>query len=96
MAAVELTASSLSGSLLPNGQSLGFKLRGTAIVTNAGARLGILSGNAAASQIPNDDRIRLQLSQLESGPVYELVFSEPGTYPIEFEFVAPLSPAAAD
>lgn len=93
LGAVELTSSRLAGSLLEQGQSVGFQLSGTAVVTKVGARLPILSGKAAVSQVPDLPQARLQLSQVDGVPQYELVFTQTGTFPIELDIVAPVQAA---
>ncbi len=88
--AIELLDTNLSGELHQTGKSVSFQLRGNAKVTVAGTRLRALSGKVAISQLPDTANYRLELLNLESGPVYELVFPKAGTFPIALDFVAPV------
>ena len=88
--AVELRDTSLVGQLHPSSKSVSFELRGTANVSVAGTRLRALSGNVAISQLPASSDYRLTLLNLNSGPVYELVFPKTGSFPIALDFVAAL------
>ena len=89
---VELSDTSLSGELHPNGQSMRFQLRGTAHVRDANAELIVLSGNAATDRVPaRDAKYRLHLETEHGHPVYKFVFPAPGTFPLSLDFVAPLS-----
>lgn len=86
--AIEMLDSTLVGELHASGKSVGFQLRGTANVSVAGTRLRALSGNLAISQLPESEDYRLELLNSESGPVYELVFTKAGSFPIALDFVA--------
>ena len=88
--AVELLDTRLAGQLHPGGKSVSFELRGTATVSVAGTRLRALSGNVAISQLPASSGYRLELLNMDSGPVYELVFPKTGSFPIALDFVAAL------
>jgi hypothetical protein len=89
-APVELVDSTLQGERQSNGKSIRFQLRSTAQVSEANAEVVILSGNAAVKEIPNDTNYRLRLSTDGTRPVYKLVFSKVGTFPIVLDFVATL------
>ncbi len=93
---VELTDTSLRGDVHANGKSIGFQLRSTAHVSQANAELIILSGNAAVERVPSNDDFRLRLATENGRPVYKIVFAEPGTFPVELDFVAPLAEPRAD
>jgi hypothetical protein len=93
---VELVDTSLVGQLHSDGKSFSFQLRSTAQVTEPGAEITILSGNAAVSQVPTSDNFRLRLSAESQRPVYKLVFSDVGTFPVTLDFVATLITPAAD
>ncbi|HYW81306.1 MAG TPA: hypothetical protein VE890_17110, partial [Thermoguttaceae bacterium] len=90
-APVELTDTTLKGNVHPNGKSISFQLRSTAHVTEANAEISILSGNAAVSQVPANANYRLRLSTNNERPVYKLVFSQAGTFPVTLDFVATLA-----
>lgn len=87
---VELVDAELEGEAHANGKSIGFRLRGTALVTEPNAELTILRGNAAVSDVPVDPNYRLRLSTDDKQPVYKLVFPKTGTFPISLDFVAGL------
>ncbi len=89
-APVELIDTTLEGDVHSNGKSIRFRLRSTAHVTEANAQITILSGNAAVSQVPTDVNYRLRLSTDNERPVYQLVFTQAGTFPVTLEFVATL------
>ena len=57
---VELFNTRLEGNIHPDNKSAVFQLNGTAKVTKPGAVLTILSGNAAASTVPDErDTLRV-------------------------------------
>ena len=87
---VELTDTSLQGELHDNNESVSFEFCGNAHVTEPGAEITILSGNAAANLILKNDSYRLELRQENGKLVYKLIFPEAGTFPITFSFVAKL------
>jgi hypothetical protein len=91
-ASIELTGTRLEGDLDSNEKSIGFELRSTAHVTEAGAEITVLSGNAAATSVPATADYRLKLSTENEKPVYRIVFARPGTFQVELDFVAPLVP----
>ncbi|MFV1994309.1 MAG: hypothetical protein ACC661_02640, partial [Verrucomicrobiales bacterium] len=92
---VELRRVKLSGTLDEGERSASFSLRGIARVTEPGAALTILRGNAAESAAPADAPYRLELEAVGGGaPVYRLVFDQVGTWPVELDFVAVVSSAA--
>ncbi|MEM1296588.1 MAG: hypothetical protein AAGH89_14570, partial [Verrucomicrobiota bacterium] len=69
-----------------------FQLRGTATVREKDASLILLQGNAAASRIGQGFGYRLKLTEPTPGqPVYEIVFERPGRFPVELDFVAPIT-----
>ena len=93
---VELTDTTLEGSLDENGQSVSFRMRGIAHVTQPGAEIPILSGNAAVNQVPTAEPFRLRLSYDGEAPCYKLVFPDTGTFPLSLDFVATLSGSRAN
>ncbi|MGI9471758.1 MAG: hypothetical protein ACR2NZ_09520 [Rubripirellula sp.] len=95
-AAVEMMDTQLDGDLHANGESIDFQLRSTAVVNEANAILDILSGSAAVRVIPKDAKYRLRLTKHGKTPVYQLIFPEAGSYPIELDFVARLLPSEGD
>jgi hypothetical protein len=86
--AVELIDSRLIGQRHANGNSVTFRLTGSLQVREQGARLRLLSGQAALSQLPTDSSYRLQLVESAEGPYYELACDQVGTFAIDIEFVA--------
>lgn len=93
---VELVDASLTGSLHANGNSIHFQLQGTAQVTQPGAEIIVLAGNAAVSQVPQDAEYRLRLSSENGQDVYKLVFEQAGTFPVVLDFVAKLVQPASN
>ncbi|MCS7469601.1 hypothetical protein NZK35_23370 [Stieleria sp. ICT_E10.1] len=93
-AAVELVDTTLRGELHPDGKSIRFQLRSTANVTEPGAEIMILAGNAAVSEVPADDNYQLQLSMLNGQSVYQLTFADAGSFPVALDFVATLDAPA--
>lgn len=85
---VELIGSELEGQLHANGDSVGFQLKATAVVSRDGAELEVLRGAAAVSVVPADPDYRLRLDQENGQAVYKLVFPKAGTFPVALEFVA--------
>ncbi|MEM7312922.1 MAG: hypothetical protein AAF497_07200, partial [Planctomycetota bacterium] len=88
---IELTDTSLVGTLDENGRSMTFQFRGTAHVTEPDARITILSGNAAAKEVPKGQEYRLSIATIKDRSIYRLTFPKPGKIPVELDFVVPLS-----
>jgi hypothetical protein len=89
-APVELTDTTLKGQVHSDGKSISFQFHSTAHVIEANADITILSGYAAVSQVPSSDNYRLRLAIENEQPVYKLVFSKSGTFPVTLDFVAKL------
>lgn len=89
-APVEITNSTLIGTLHPNGKSIEFQLRGKVVVSQEDATLKVLSGNAAISQSPNVAGTRLQLVSTGKQTLYQMHYDKPGEYALELDFVAKL------
>ncbi len=87
-APIELFGATLDGELADSRKSIVFHLKGKARVAKAGARLRVLSGNAAFSELPQLKDYRLELMNPHTAPVYELVFPNTGEFPIDLTFVA--------
>ena len=73
---VELVDTTLKGKVHDNGKSIQFQLHGTVQVSEPNAEITILSGNAAAINVPADANYRLQLAIENKRPVYRLVFTK--------------------
>lgn len=95
-ASIEFVDTSLVGKVHPNGKSASFQFRGTAEVTEPNARIAVLSGQAAFDQVPTSDDYRLRLATANQQPVYELVFSKTGTFPVTLDFVATIANPAVN
>jgi len=93
---VELTDTTLTGDLHPNGKSISFQLRSVAHVTEANAEITILFGNAAVHQVPSNANYRLRLSTNDGQSVYQIVFAEAGTFSVALDFVAALATSEAN
>jgi hypothetical protein len=86
--AVDLINTQLIGTRHSNGKSVSFRLTGTAVVTEANARLRMLSGNAALNKLPDNPAYRIELGKNPGDAAYDMVFPAVGSFPIELEFVA--------
>lgn len=95
-APVELMETKLNGDVHPNGNSVLFQYRSTALVSVANAEITVLSGNAALSVVPTDINYRVRLVHDNGSPVYKLSFPKTGTFPLALDFVAALNQAPAD
>ncbi|MBL8812763.1 MAG: hypothetical protein JNM43_21540 [Planctomycetaceae bacterium] len=95
-AAVELTETSLAGTVHANGNSVSFQYRGKAIVTVDNAEITILSGAAAPGSLPADANYRLRLVIENGVAVYKLTFPKAGEFPLSLDFVATLGQPAAN
>lgn len=93
---VELTDATLKGDIHANGDSILFQLRATVHVTEPNAEITILSGKAAVTDVPTDANFRMKLATENKQDVYKLEFPEVGTFPVLLNFVAALSPPAAN
>ncbi|MEM9825634.1 MAG: hypothetical protein AAF958_03550 [Planctomycetota bacterium] len=88
----------LSGIRSTDQKSVDFRLRGTAIVNQAGTRVSILSGNVAMLELPTRDEYRLVATAGSSGspaPTYELEFLERGEFELDLPFVAAVQTTTA-
>jgi hypothetical protein len=85
---VDLINTNLTGTRHANGKSVSFHLTGTAQVSDAGARLKILSGAAAISKLPDNADYRVELGNANNEPFYEMVFIKSGSFAFDLEFVA--------
>ncbi|MGB7325210.1 MAG: hypothetical protein WBD31_10095, partial [Rubripirellula sp.] len=88
---VELVDTKLSGNVHANGQSIQFQLLGTALVSEPNAEITVLTGKAAAINLPADAKYRLRLAMENKLPVHKLVFAEKGKFPLELNFIATLA-----
>lgn len=91
-APVELNGFELEGALDGTGDSVTFRLRATASVSEAGAAIPILSEDAAIISLADSRAARpyrLRLADAGKGKMhYELVFPEAGEFPVLIDFVA--------
>lgn len=87
-AAVELVDSQLTGVIQEANGSVAFRLRGRAVVREAGSRLQILSGQAGITGITSQDAWSIELVETASGFGYNLVFASTGTFPVDLTFAA--------
>ena len=89
---ITLTNTQLTGSPSTDSNSAEFRLKATSVVTEPGADIPILKGDAAFASIPdragNGFQIRLEHSGKE--PFYRLHFPEAGVFPLDLPFVARL------
>ncbi len=93
---VELRDTALNGDVHTNGNSVNFQFRGMAHVTEPNAEITILAGSVAVSEMPDNAAYRLRLMTENGQPVYRLVFSEAGLFPVVLDFVASLSTPTAN
>jgi hypothetical protein len=84
---IELENVTLTGTLDGSGKTADFVLRGTVKVTEAGATLAILGGNAALANPPAGSA-RLVLAEVNGAPSLRLSYPAAGTFPLELSFVA--------
>lgn len=89
LAPAELTKAKLEGTIDTATKSATFVLSGEAIVTEAGAKLTVLSGHAAITGLPANDNFTLRLVNSKQ-PSYQLSFPQPGIFPVRIEFQAGL------
>lgn len=88
-ASVELANARLTGAVDEDGKHAKFQFTARATVTEDGAKIPVLRGNAAASAVGQSANYRLQLSkESPNAAIYELVFPKAGTFPVNLEFVA--------
>lgn len=85
---VDLINTQLVGTRHPNGKSVSFRLTGTAVVSEANAKIRILHGNAALNKLPESPDYRVELNKLQGDAMYDMVFPKLGSFPIELDFVA--------
>lgn len=94
---VSLSDISLSGQMHASGNSINFRYRGTAVVTQPGAEIQILAGNVALNELPQDANLRFLMETATSnegqGGQYKLRFAEAGTYDLDVNFVAAVVPS---
>ncbi len=91
-APVELTGFEFNGRLADDGKSVVFAVEGTAKVAKKEASIILLSGQAAASTLPKNPAYAVQLVPHGKNAVaYELTFNRTGSFPVSFEFIAPVT-----
>ncbi len=94
--AIELQNTTLEGLADATGESVAFKLNGTAVVNEVNSKLRVLAGNIALSKLPESADYRLELLVTDSGPVYELTFAKLGKFSVDLEFVAAIKAPSAN
>jgi hypothetical protein len=85
---VEFDSLALRGSVDFDGKTADFSLSGTVKVSEPGASVTILAGNAALTNAPQGEAGRIVLAQENGAPVLRLVFPDAGEFPIDLDFVA--------
>ena len=85
---IEFSKAMLSGKVHPNGNSILFRFEAVVQVTKANSEIAILSGHAAATEVPANANYRLTLATANKQPVYNLKFKKAGTFPVVLNFVA--------
>ena len=93
---VEFSDATLKGEVHANGDSILFQLRATVHVTEPGAEITILSGNAAVTEVSTDANYHLRLAMQDAWTVYKLKFPKAGTFPVSLDFVAALAMSGAN
>jgi len=93
---VELSDATLKGEVHANRDSILFQFRATVHVTEPGAEITILSGNAAVTEVPTDANYRLRLATQDTHTVYMLKFPKAGSFPVSLDFVAALAMSGAN
>ncbi len=86
----ELTAVQLAGVVNQAAGSVDFRLKAQARVSRVGARLRVLSGRAALSDLAAGDGWHVELVADGRGAVYELVFDKSGVVSVDLAFAAAL------
>lgn len=89
-APVELTEAALAGRVDEAAKSVEFHLRAKLQVTQAGARLALLSGHAALSEKSAGDGWHVELVREKEQRVYQLVGDREGMWPVDLAFDATL------
>jgi hypothetical protein len=84
----ELRGAQLSGKLSQAGGSVDFHLRGQLVSKRAGARLRVLSGRAALSDIASGDGWHVELVSSGGGFAYDLVSEREGVAAVDIPFAA--------
>jgi hypothetical protein len=82
---------SVTGKLSADGKSVSFQLTGNARAREAGATLDLLGNGAALSGNVSGENWHIDLVQVASLPVYQLVAAEPGEFPVSIDFEVPVS-----
>ncbi len=84
----ELAGVQLTGIVNADAGSVDFRLRGEARVREAEAKIRLLSGRAALTEVPAGDGWRVDLVRAGEEYAYELVFERAGIFPIDLAFAA--------
>jgi len=85
---IEFTGLGLRGSVETTGKTAVFNLSGNVKVSEPGASVIILKGNAALTNAPQGTGGRIVLDQENGAPVLRLVFPNAGDFPLDLDFVA--------
>lgn len=88
---LELADSRLDGRLAADGSSLEFRFRATARSSREGAKIRMLGGGAALTGNAAGDGWHVALETGADGPVYRLVSSREGVFPVDLSFVVPVN-----
>ena len=86
-----LTNAQLSGVPDPDSDTVNFRLKGTAVITEPDATLDILRGEAAISSPGRQVGYTIRLVRNGKIHSYQLQFPEPGSFPIDLQFSARLN-----
>lgn len=90
---VELSDFRIQGVLNDDGESASFQMQGVATVSEPGASVKILWGQAALTAIPESEHFRVSLGSVGKGTSsYEMTFEETGQWPFELDFTARVMP----
>lgn len=88
---VEFYGLGLRGSVDTTGKTAVFNLSGNVKVSEPGASVTILGGNAALTNAPQETGGRIVLGQENGAPVLRLVFPNAGDFPLDLDFVAAIT-----
>ncbi|MCU0781510.1 MAG: hypothetical protein MUF04_10480, partial [Akkermansiaceae bacterium] len=88
-AGIELTNTTLSGRLAPDGNSVAFTLTSAAKAATDNARIPLCGGVALASGVSGDGW-HFALGNSPKGPVHELVAERAGDFALQAEFIVPV------
>ena len=90
---IELSGTAVAGRLAADGNSIAIKLTATAKAAAKGSAVQLLGGGAALARGVSGDGWHVMLRKNDCMQSYDLIAERPGEFPVEVDFVVPVTRA---